>query len=829
MHRNLIIFLPFLLLPLLAAAEEDVRAERSRTEVGAVMRTDVGAWADAGTQAQTRTQTDAAAAGGTEMSVETGTRADAERRAETDLSSEAERQAAVDTVIVVDKVQVTAIKQGRMLRSQPVAATIVGQRMIERGHVDALKKLSQTVPNFHIPDYGSRMTSSIYVRGLGARIDQPVMGLNIDNVPVLNKDNYDMELADVERIEVLRGPQSTLYGRNTMGGVINVYTLSPLSYQGVRLSGEYGSGNSYRFRAASYSLLRPGLGMAVTAYYTRTGGFFDNAYTSETCDWERMGGGRWRIQWRSPSGLRIDNTFSFSVLAQGGYPYEYVGEELVRPGLPDVRPGVIAYNDPCSYDRTTISDGLTLRYDAANCSVSSITSYQYSDDAMVLDQDFTPLSYFTLRQARREHSLTEDLVFRSREGKAYEWLFGAFGFYRSGRMDAPVHFKQTGIDELIFENANTGAGSGLVYSKADDELLLGSDFRMPAYGLALYHESNYTHGRWRFTAGIRVDYERTRLRYHSRTDMDYFVSVNGADPVRGKVFIDERNSVGHSYTEILPKAAVTYRFNDQENLYVSVSKGYKAGGFNTQMFSDILQDKIKWKMSSGADFTESDVMSYKPEYSWNYEFGGHFSCMEGALRGDFALFWIDCRDQQLTVFPPGATTGRMMTNAGRTRSVGAELSLQATIRRNLELNAAYGFTDARFVKFDTTEKDAQGNPVRVSYKDSHLPYAPQHTLSAQATWTIPTGVGWLGDLVLRTGTRSAGRIWWNEQNSLSQPFYTLLDASLRIEHARYAIDIWGRNLTGERYDVFYFKSIGNEFVQRGRPRTFGITLSIDIH
>ena len=159
-----------------------------------------------------------------------------------------------DTVIVVDKVQVTAIKQGMVLRSQPVAATIVGSRAIERERIGALKHLSQQVPNFYVPDYGSRMTSSIYVRGLGARIDQPVMGLNIDNVPVLNKDNYDMELADAERIEVLRGPQSTLYGRNTMGGVINVYTLSPLAYEGIRLSAEYGSGDSYRFRASSYYL-----------------------------------------------------------------------------------------------------------------------------------------------------------------------------------------------------------------------------------------------------------------------------------------------------------------------------------------------------------------------------------------------------------------------------------------------------------------------------------------------------------------------------------------------------------------------------------------------
>ena len=402
---------------------------------------------------------------------------------------------AVDTVIVVDKVQVTAIKQGMVLRSQPVAAAIVGSRAIERGHVDALKNLSQNVPNFYVPDYGSRMTSSIYVRGLGARIDQPVMGLNIDNVPVLNKDNYDMELADAERIEVLRGPQSTLYGRNTMGGVINVYTLSPLAYEGVRLSAEYGSGDSYRFRASSYYRINPDLGMAVTGYYTHTGGFFENLATGEKCDWERMGGGRWKAQWRNRAGLRIDNTLSFSVLEQGGYPYAYVGEEIVHDGQTVIRPGEIRYNDPCSYRRTTLSDGLTVRYDAGSFSVASITSYQYSDDEMILDQDFLPLSYFTLKQARTEHTFTEDIVFRSHERGAYRWLLGAFGFYRHGVMNAPVHFKQTGIEELILSNANEHDPQYTYDAWDNDELLLGSRFRNPsAGGCARSRSADRLHG-----------------------------------------------------------------------------------------------------------------------------------------------------------------------------------------------------------------------------------------------------------------------------------------------------------------------------------------------
>lgn len=133
---------------------------------------------------------------------------------------------ATDT-LSLDEVSVTAIKQSNFLGDQPVAYTLVKPDEVRRLNIVSMKNVSEVAPNFYIPQYGSRMTSSIYVRGLGARIDQPVVGLNVDNVPFLNKDNYDFDLVDIERIEVLRGPQSTLYGRNTMGGQVNIYTLSP--------------------------------------------------------------------------------------------------------------------------------------------------------------------------------------------------------------------------------------------------------------------------------------------------------------------------------------------------------------------------------------------------------------------------------------------------------------------------------------------------------------------------------------------------------------------------------------------------------------------------
>lgn len=421
---------------------------------------------------------------------------------------------AIDTAVVMDNVQVTAIKQGLTLRNRPVAASVVGRETIERRGVTAIKELSQLVPNFYIPDYGSRMTSSVYVRGLGARIDQPVMGLNVDNVPYLSKDDYDFDLADIERIEVLRGPQSTLYGHNTMGGVMNIYTLSPLAYQGTRLGAEYASGNTLRLRASTYHRPSPRTGVSLAARFMHGDGFFTNEYTGRTCDWERSGGARMRLQFRPDERWSIDNTLAFGMLRQGGYPYASAAT------------GRIAYNDPCGYRRTTLNDGLTIRYAADGWEIASITSYQYSDDRMTLDQDFLPESYFTLTQAKQDHGLTEDIVVRSRGEGRYGWLVGAFGFYRHRSMQAPVLFKEDGLERLIADKAEQYTASGRISPPTAwrSTAISGN----PTWGAALYHESQLRLGRFDLSAGLRIDYERTRLRYLSSTDIDWHGSATDA-------------------------------------------------------------------------------------------------------------------------------------------------------------------------------------------------------------------------------------------------------------------------------------------------------------
>ena len=123
----------------------------------------------------------------------------------------------------------------------------------------------------------------------------------------------------------------------------------------------------------------------------------------------------------------------------------------------------------------------------------------------------------------------------------------------------------------------------------------------------------------------------------------------------------------------LYSSAASDVYKRQQTLYASVSKGYKAGGFNTQMFSDVLQQKLMGMMGIGASYDVDKIVSYKPEKAWNFEVGSHIDCWNHRVKSDIGLFFMDCTDRQLTVFPDGTTTGRVMTNAGKTRSWGCLL------------------------------------------------------------------------------------------------------------------------------------------------------------
>lgn len=713
-----------------------------------------------------------------------------------------------DSMVVLQEVAISSIKQTSDLTKSPASVTMLNAQHVEQLGVDAMKNLSAIAPNFYIPDYGSRMTSSIYVRGIGARIDQPVVGLNVDNVPFLNKDNYDFELADIDRIEVLRGPQSTLYGRNTMGGLINIYTLSPFKFQGIRFMGEYGTANSLKSSLSYYTKLNPQLGMSIGGNFTMTDGYFDNEYNGEDVGTERQGSLRWKTKWYPLSSLAIENVANVQLSKQNGYPYQNVDS------------GFISYNDDCFYNRTSVTDGLTINWNYKGVTLSSISSIQYINDNMTLDQDFLPMEYFTLTQKRHEWALTQDFVVKGQE-KQYDWLAGAFGFYRRTNMSAPVTFKDYGISELIEKHRNDEAPNYPI-EWDDESFLLGSDFVMPNFGLALYHQSSYRLNRWAFTLGLRLDYERSILNYRNycNTSFTIYDKVNDCVLKQELVDIDNKDKLSKSFVEFLPKFTVSYGLplNNSSRVYASVAKGYKSGGFNTQMFSDVLQQEIRRFMGGSQAYTVDQVIGYKPEKSWNYELGTHIVNDDNSASLGVSVYYIDCKDQQLTVFPDGNVTGRMMTNVGKTRSYGAEMSASWSPNSRWMFSSSYGYTNARFVDF------YDGQNV---YDNKCIPYVPRNTVFIGASHLIQVKASWIDQIRLNVNAKGIGDIYWNEENSVKQPFYALLSASLRFEKDDYSLEIWGDNLTDTQYDSFYFVSIENAFLQKGNPLRCGVTLRMN--
>lgn len=704
-----------------------------------------------------------------------------------------------DTIMLAGIDIVSSVKLSDDTNKQPYSVTTIGRADIENRHINSIKELTAIAPNFYQPDYGSRMTSSIYVRGFGSRIDQPVVGMNIDQLPVMNKNNYDFELFDIDKVQIIRGAQSTLFGRNTSGGTINITTLSPLNFQGKRLSVEYGNENNIRIKAAHYEAASKHLGWSVGTYYSHSDGFFTNSYTGDNCDGGDNAAVRARFQWLPADRWSIDNTFTVGYTDEGGWNYR-----LYDDASGTLQP--IAYNEECYYRRFNLSDGLVVKRFFDDFTISSATGYHYTDDKMHLDNDFLADDYFILEQAQREHSITQEFVIKSRNDKAFRWTGGLFAFYKHLQMEAPVQFREVGIRELITKRLPSW------FTIDESAFDITDDFTIPTYGVAAYLQGGYTVGAFDIEAGLRVDYENSSMDYYSHSLIHYNVPGKAHEPLpttfKGTEKVDA--------IELLPGLSITYRHR-WGNIYASVRKGFKAGGFNTQIFSDILQNKMIRNMQGTGDDTDASATKYKPEESRNYEIGGNLSLLDEQLSIAASLFYIDCTNQQLTIHPTTGT-GRIMSNAGESRSYGCEVAATYNIGR-FTINAAYGYTNAKFEKFIN-----EG----ISYKGKQLPYAPRETASLNVAYNIPVARTIANHLILNIGWNGIGRIYWNEANTLSQSFYGLWQASLSWEKGHFGASLWGKNLLDEKYNTFYFRSISNDFFAYGKPLQAGVSLHINL-
>ena len=722
-----------------------------------------------------------------------------------------------DTIKVynMEEVIISSTKETNSIKSLPGAVSLLSPDQIGNMQINNLTNLSFIVPNMYIPDYGSKMTSAVYIRGIGARSSGQAIGMYVDNVPFLDKSSFDFDLVDIQRIEVLRGAQGTLYGRNAMGGIINIYTLSPFEYQGTRVNFLAGNHGYYKATLSHYHKINEKLAFSIGGYYDQNNGFFKNVFTQRNADRLRSGGAKGRLQFRPNKFFKAEYTFTYDHVTQGAFPYGRY--DSISGNVADVN-----FNDESSYLRNTYTNSLYLEYKQDNFILSSTTGYQLMKDDMKMDQDFSPLSIFTLNQRQHQNAITEEIAIKSNSQKNYQWSFGSYIFYNGMKTEAPVVFKEDGIKEVlqpVFDNISNNSHAPSM-SITDKEISVPGVYKTPSTGFAIFHQSTYnnlfTEG-LSITAGLRLDYEKVHLDYDANTSMNLRIGQIPRPILVGDTLKGKENT---HFLQLLPKVVIKYNFNPTNFIYGSVAKGYKTGGYNIQLFADLVQESLQSKYNPNASpVSVEDATLYKPEYTWNYEIGSKNELIKDILNFDVVLFYMDVKDIQLTKFVDSGN-GRYLTNAGKARSFGIETTLTAHPFSNFIFAANYGYTNASFKNYsifeDKSEIDCSGN---------YIPYAPQHTLSLDASYSIPLRCPVFDQLVFAAQYNGAGKIYWTEKNDLYQNFYGLLNARISFRKGGYRLDLWGRNLINSDYNAFYFESFGNSFMQKGKPIQFGAEIS----
>jgi len=781
-----------------------------------------------------------------------------------------------DTSRVVDLDEVIIVaqpKESGRLRTQPLSSTLFSAADMQDLGLRDIRDVSLYVPTFAMPEYGSRYTSSAYIRGIGAKEGCSAIGMYVDGIPLVTKSMYNQHLYALERIDVLRGAQGTLYGMNSEGGLVRLYSRNPMNSEGTDLRLGGGMYGQRQAEAAHHHRFSDRVALSVASFYDGTNGFWKNQTTDRRADLMDEAGGKLRLVLRPRDVLSFDYTADYQWVGQNGFPYGQLDLQTRRTALP-------ASDYLGTYRRHLLTTGLTTQWQAPKFTLTSTTSFQYLRDHMHMDIDYTAADLMRMHQHQRQRALTEELTLKSRDDKRWQWVSGAFVSALWQKTDAPVDFRR-GMNDYLSQTIQDYAYNGMLNAMsgrrmtelmaqgmsredalaqadaetiADIEVRGGCHIRMdidqpifglfstPQQNLGLFHESNYKiTDHLTATLGLRYDFSHVGIDYNTGAQARIVESVLGVD-VDALITDVIRHRESDHFHQLLPKAALTYSLPSRESwggsLYLSFNKGYRSGGYNIQSFGDILQPELrKYAQQARADLTVQhdeatyaqirDAISYKPETSWNYELGTHLNLFQHRLQLDAALFYMELHNQQVVRFANNYGYGRLTVNAAKSRSCGLELSLHGHgVDNRLVYALSYGYTHAAFKKFDDTI-DGQD----VSYRDNLVPFIPAHTLSGRLDYRFSFETKALQALTLGANLNAQGRTYWDEANTYSQPFYATLGAHLRLDFRHdVSLNLWGRNLTATRYNTFAFDSAATGqalyFAQRGAPLHIGADLSI---
>jgi iron complex outermembrane receptor protein len=652
--------------------------------------------------------------------------------------------------------------------------TAVTQQTLEDAAVRSISDAAGYSPNTFFNEFTARKLSNPRIRGVGASPSNPGVTSYIDGVPQLHANSSSLELVDVDQIEFARGPQSALFGRNALGGVVNITSGRPsLKTWSGGLVGPYGNFGAGDLRAsASGPLVTDKLAVGLGFGYSTREGFTKNDVTGHDLDSRSAAFGKAQLLWKPAARWEARAFFNAERARDGDYALNDLASLRATPFHS-------SRNVEGHTNRDIMAQTIQASYAGPAIEFTTTTGFLKWKTDDLTDLDYTALPLITRTNAEKDFQFTEEARIASSKAAplkltdrvTMKWQAGLFVFTQNYEQDAVNSFSPFVLSPFLSFPVSQHSPQ----STLDDR------------GLGVYGQATFTFAnRLDLIAGARGDRE------HKEANLNTFFSPAIAPPT---VLTPQKD-----FSDVSPQFAAAYRVAPNTSVYGTVSRGFKAGGFNAAS-------------PAGGE-------AYDQEHSWNYEGGVKTSAMGDRLTANVAVFSIDWSDLQVNVPNPQVPGQFFIANAAGARSSGAEFELHARPERGLELFGGAGFTHARFAD------GSMSNGVNVGGKT--LANAPSYTADFGVQYSRPLR----GELSLmaRAEAFCYGDYEYDDANTQGQSAYTLtnLRAGLHGKHA--FAELWIRNAFDTRYIPTAFPYPGlapSGFVgENGAPRTFGFRAGV---
>jgi len=674
--------------------------------------------------------------------------------------------------LTLDEITVTANKRKENIQEVPVAVTTLTETDLEDAGVLGVEDVIDFVPNMTFKTSFNAGVFETNFRGL--RLSQftgknPVV-IYIDGIAQDTDVNYGTDIFNVERVEVLRGSQGTLYGKNAIGGVINIISKKPGNTFDSKVTAETAEYGTYRFSAYSNGpVVKDRLFFGLSGTYYETDGYMDNDDPAGgTFDGQERSRFQSRLRWLPTD--RLEMNFHAGISQK-----KYDSNNTI-----DASTGEVSYHasknpdDFCETD--SFDSALNIGYETDSFDVTSITSYSHSSIDMSQDQRYVNMA-MTMPVASRDaytDIFSQELRIQSPENKeGIKWIGGLY--YTTEKSD----WDKCG---MIYQT-KAMLGYDTFYNwadKLDDQVVAG--FGEVTFPLP---------GRLAFTVGLR--YERT----HKEMDYRYEVvradtmELLPADPFGSANPVLVTYNVDDDWDALLPKGVLSWTVNKNAMIYASVSQGYLAGGFN---WSGHVKEEAKFDEQTSVD----------------YELGAKTSWFDNRLILNANLFYMDIKDMHVYYAPDPVTY--ITSNAGEAHSTGAEIELRALPVHGLDIRAALGIVQAEYDEYiNTSSNDCSGNMLEGT---------PDYTLNLAVQYRFDSG------LYLKAGMQAYGAYYFNDANTISQRSVEIYNAKIGYERDGWDLYLYVDNMFDEEYFSYGRESASGITGNVGQPQTFGILASL---